>query len=269
MKSSVQKFIVSIFVLIIYVPVFIWMWDRWFARDSYYSHGILIPFVTGYLIWQKKSVLKNIKPQSSPWGMKLFFVGIAVYLFSALFRVYFTSGFSLIIVLVGLVLNFYGSRILKEILFPLLFLFFMIPLPLIVVVNMSFKLKIFAAHIAVFVLNNNMRIPCIRDGSTIIMRHAHVVVDDVCSGLRSLISLMALGSLFAYRMQSTAGKKIILFLSTIPVAVITNVVRIIFLATVSEIWGAQYIEGPLHDLSGFMVFILAFALLYFFEKMIE
>lgn len=268
MTTSVQKWMVGIFVLLIYIPSFLWMWDRWFARDSYYSHGILIPFVTAFLIWQKRDILSKIKPESSPWGLKLFFLGIAINLLSALFRIYFTSGFSMIIVLYGLILHFYGSKTLKEVFFPISFLVFMIPLPMVVVTNLSFRLKIFAAQIAVVALNN-MRLFCVQHGSTIVLRHAYVVVDDVCSGLRSLITLMALGSLFAYWMKSSFSKKIILFLSTIPIAVITNVGRIIFLSFVSEIWGAQVASGPIHEASGFIVFIGAFCLLYVVQKMIE
>jgi len=267
-KDALLKWMVGFFVLLIYVPMFLWMWDRWFARDSYYSHGILVPFVCAFLIWQKRDVLRKIRPEPSPWGLKLFFLGIAIHLFSALFRVYFTSGFSLIIVLFGLTLHFYGSKMLKEVFFPISFLVFMVPLPMVVITNLSFRLKIFAAKIAVIALNN-MRLYCVQHGSTIVMQHAYVVVDDVCSGLRSLITLMALGSLFAYWMKSSFIKKSILFASTIPIAVITNVMRIIFLAFVSEIWGTRYAVGAIHETSGFIVFFGAFCLLYVVQKLIE
>ena len=268
MTNILQKWIVGIFVLLIYVPSFLWMWDRWFARDSYYSHGILIPFVTAFLIWQKRDVLKKIKPETSPWGLRLFFLGIAIHLLSALFRVYFSSGFSLIIVLFGLTLHFYGFKALKEVLFPISFLAFMIPLPMLVITNLSFRLKIFATQIAVGALNN-MGLFCVQHGSTIVMRHAYVVVEDACSGLRSLITLMALGSLFAYWMKSSFLKKAILFVSTIPIAVITNVGRIIFLSFVSEIWGTQRAVGPIHEASGIIIFLGAFCLLYVVQKVIE
>jgi len=268
MTNILQKWIVGIFVLLIYVPSFLWMWDRWFARDSYYSHGILIPFVTAFLIWQKRDVLKKIKPETSPWGLRLFFLGIAIHLLSALFRVYFSSGFSLIIVLFGLTLHFYGFKALKEVLFPISFLAFMIPLPMLVITNLSFRLKIFATQIAVGALNN-MGLFCVQHGSTIVMRHAYVVVEDACSGLRSLITLMALGSLFAYWMKSSFLKKAILFVSTIPIAVITNVGRIIFLSFVSEIWGTQRAMGPIHEASGIIIFLGAFCLLYVVQKVIE
>lgn len=268
MTNTLQKWIVGVFVLLIYVPSFLWMWDRWFARDSYYSHGVLIPFVTAFLIWQKRDILRKIQPKISPWGLRIFFIGIAIHLLSAFFRVYFSSGFSMIIVLFGLILHFYGSKVLKELLFPISFLFFMVPLPMVVITGLSFRLKIFAAQIAVIALND-MRLFCVQHGSTIVMQHAHVIVEDVCSGLRSLITLMALGSLFAYGMKASFLKKSILFVSTIPIAVITNVGRIILLAFISEIWGAKYALGPIHEASGIIVFLGAFCLLYVVQKMIE
>jgi len=265
---SYQPWLVGLLVLLVYAPSFIWMWERWFARDSYYSHGLLIPLISVFLIWQKRDVLKNIVPQSSPWGLKLFFASIALQLFSALFRVYFTSGFSLIFMLYALVLHFYGTRALKELFFPISFLIFMVPLPLVVITNLSFRLKILAAQLAVVALNH-MGLVCVQHGSAIVMRHAYVVVEDVCSGLRSLITLMALGSLFAYGMKSPWPKKLALFACTIPIAVITNILRIIFLASVGEIWGVPYATGPIHEISGFIVFFGAFCLLAAAQRMIE
>jgi len=98
-------------------------------------------------------------------------------------------------VLFGLVLHFYGGRVLRKILFPGSFLFFMMPLPLVVIVNISFKMKLFAANIATDLLNW-IGLYAVQEGSIIKMASAYVIVDDVCSGLRSLIALAALGSIF-------------------------------------------------------------------------
>jgi exosortase len=140
---------------------------------------------------------------------------------------------------------------------------------MVLISNISFKLKIFAAQLATTVLNNNLRISCFQDGSTIQMQNTKVIVDDVCSGLRSLISLTALGAVFAYGIKSNPFNKAIVFLSTIPIAVLTNATRIIFLATVSEIWGAQYARGFVHDFSGFIVFAFAYILLFIVVKLLE
>jgi len=267
-QNHFKPIFAGVIFLLAYVPNLIWMWDRWFARDSYYSHGILIPFVTIVLIWQKRKELASIKKVSSAWGIPLIIIGMIMHAFGSLMRVYFISGFSMIFVLIGLILFFYGAALFRKILFPVLFLLFMVPIPLVLITNVSFKMKIFAAKIATSFLSNS-GIPAVREGSVIRMQHAQVIVDDVCSGLRSLISLMALGSIFAYWMKAVMVKRYFLFLTTIPIAIITNVFRIIFLSSVAEIWGAQYAVGFLHDASGFLVFALAFVLLFIMGKILE
>jgi exosortase len=254
--------------ILAYLPTWQWMGERWFERDSYYSHGILIPFLTALLIWQKRHVLKKIKIKPSPWGLRLFITGIIIHFLSLLFRVYFTSGFSMIIVLAGFVLCVYGEEMLKEILFPVIFLIFMVPLPLVTVINISFQLKLLSAQMATGLLNL-INIPAVQQGSYIRMAHATVVVEDVCSGLRSLIALMALGALFAYWMKSGKLKKTILFFSSIPIALITNMFRIMALAIISECWGPRYITGFVESFFGFLVFALAFLLLSRVEKLLK
>ena len=268
LKDHFKPIIAGVFFLFTYVPAIFWMWERWFSRDSYYSHGILIPFVTAFLIWQKREELQEIKRQRSVWGLVLVTVGMVIHFISSLLRIYFSSGFSMLIVLSGLILHFYGSRVLRKIIFPVCFLFFMVPLPLVVIVNISFKMKLFAAEIAAKILNH-MGLFAVRQGSIIKMHHAYVIVDDVCSGLRSLISLAALGSICAYWLKAPMYKRIFLFLTTFPIAIITNVCRVVLLASISEIWGPRYASGIVHDLSGFLVFALAFVLLYVVGKLIE
>lgn len=267
-KNSSKLLIIAAIFIIAYIPTLQWMWDRWWAADSYYSHGVLVPFVTAYLIWQQKEELAKIKIKESQWGLALIIFGVVLHLFSAMFRIYFSSGFAMLFVFIGIALYFYGVEICKRVAFPILFLAFMLPLPEVAIINLSFKLKMFAAELATMFLNN-IGIEAIRDGSWIKMPHAFVIVDDVCSGLRSLISLTALGSIFAYWLKAPLWKRIIVFLTTIPIAIFTNMVRVIFLAFVSEIWGVEYIEGFVHDASGFAVFGLAFLLLYIVNKVIE
>jgi exosortase len=263
-----KEILAGILFLLAYLPTILWMWERWFVTDSYYSHGILVPFVSMFLIGQMYGELNQLKREESDWGLRLIVIGLFIHLISSALRVYFTSGFSMLIVLYGLVLHFRGEAFFRKMLFPLLFLMFMVPLPMVVVANLSFQLKIFAAEISTSVLNN-IRIPAIREGSIIKMHTAYVVVDDVCSGLRSLISLTALGSLFAYWIKGTMTRRVILFLSTIPIAIITNACRITFLSMISEIWGSDKATGFVHDMTGYMVFVLAFALLYITKKIIE
>lgn len=267
-----QPLITFALCLLAYTPTFFWMKIRWFARDSYYSHGILIPFVVGYLIWEKRKQLhdlfQNNGPSSHRLGAPLIITGLMIHIASSVLRVYFTSGFSLLLTIVGIVLHFYGMAILKTLVFPLFFLVFMIPLPEVTIVNISFRMKMFAAAISAQVINA-IGILAVREGSVIRMPHAYVIVDDVCSGLRSLISLTALGSIFAYFFKAPMWKRIALFLTTIPIAIITNVFRVVFLAFVSEVWGHEAAGGLVHDLSGYSIFVIAFILLAASAKLLE
>ena len=122
-KNNFKQLSISAIFLLTYTPTLIWMWDRWFARDSYYTHGILVPFVSGYLIWQQQAELRRIPVKRSAWGMALIIIGVLIYLLSSLFRIYFSSGFSLLIVLVGLILHYYGVAVFRKILFRFCFFF--------------------------------------------------------------------------------------------------------------------------------------------------
>ena len=267
-KNHQKEILVVILLFAAYMPTIMWMWDRWLSEDSYYSHGILVPLVSLFLVWSKRRTLRKLPSETSPWGLRIFFLGIILYWASAISHVYFTSGFSMLIVIAGLVLHFYGEKALREILFPLLFLVFMIPLPLIVIAFICFKLKIVAAHLATFILNM-IGLPAMQESSIIKMNHSYVLVEDSCGGLRSLISLTALGCIFAYQLKLRLFKKMVLFISAIPIATITNACRIVFLSAVGEIWGTQYTQGLLHDLSGYLVFAFAFLLLFAVKKLLE
>ena len=195
-------------------------------------------------------------------------LGIAIYLASSTLRVYFSSALSMLLVLVALILYFYGTKTLYKIAFPIFFLVFMIPLPLYMIVNISFKMKLFVATVAAHILNI-MGLYAVQEGSVIKLRSTFVIVDDVCSGLRSLISLLALGSIFAYWMRGSLGKRVVIMLTTIAIAIITNVCRVVILSTFSEILGVQATKGFVHDMTGLLVFAVAFGMLYLIGRLLE
>jgi exosortase len=254
--------------LAVYIPVFIWMSARWSTADTYYSHGMLIPFISIFLVWRKRKELNQIKFKPTRKGWLFFIPGIAVYIISSLFGVYFSAGFSLLLVLAGLILLFLGRQFLKKLLFPLFFLGFMIPLPMVAIANISFRLKILASQGAVFLVNR-IGLPAIREGSVIKTAHSYLVVEDPCSGIRSLIALIALGTLMAYLSRLSRIKKIVLFLASIPIAIFSNVIRIAALTLVSEMYGSKVATGTFHDVMGVMVFIIAFLGLVLVGKALE
>jgi exosortase len=249
----------------IYHPTFIWMWGRWFAADSYYAHGPLIPIVSVVLIWLKlKRLRKLVTAQvvSSKLGLGFLLVGLLLHIASASTRVYFSSAYSLLFVLIGLVLYFFGKEATRIILFPLCFLLLMVPAPMAVIAASTLKMKLFVAHISVSIIQFS-GVSAVREGSMVYMPNTSIVVGDPCSGLRSLISLSALGILYAYIVRASYLKKVSLFLISIPVAIIANMIRTTAILFIANSYGNKIVtDGFLHEGFGLMVFVIAFAGLF-------
>jgi exosortase len=266
--DSIKLWTLVILTATAYIPTFIWMYDRWVAHDTYYNHGFLVPLISLFLVWLKRDSLSKIEIKPAKLGWLFFLSGIIAHLLSALVRVYFTSGFSLVVMLVGLVLLFFGKKILRQVLFPIFFLVFMVPAPLVAISNMSFRLKIFASQVSTKIINM-LGVPAIREGSIIRTMHSQMIVEDPCSGIRSLIALIALGSLMAYFSNISKAKKTILFLSSMPIAIATNIIRIVALSLASEMYGTKFAMGWFHDTMGILVFVFAFFGLSLVAKLLE
>lgn len=257
-----------ILMLAAYIPTIMWMYWRWNAAESYYSHGILIPFVSLFIVWQRRDMLVNIPIQTDFRGLLLVVFGMVLHIIAAVLRIYFLSGFTLIMVLFGLILYFFGSKMIKALIFPIFFLIAMIPMPLVLIGNLTVQLKLLVTQASVFVLNH-IGFPSIQDGSVIRMPNSYIEVAAPCSGLRSLISLLTLGLLFAYALKIAFWKKVVLFLSSIPIAMFSNLCRVLMIAVVNDLYGEKVAMGFFHDFSGYMIFVIAFICLYVVSKILD
>lgn len=250
--------LIIILLIAIYVPAFISLGGRFLATETYYSHGFLVPLVSAYLIWRKRKRLKELLPAPScKSGLMLLIAGLLLHFISTALKINFGSYISLPIVMGGLVLYLFGKQIARELVFPISFLIFMLPLPRVIIIAVSFKMKMLAAQISSGAVNM-MGISAIRDGSTIYLPNGSLLVGEPCSGLRSLISLLALGAVFTQFISGSRVKKNVLFLSAIPIALMSNVLRIILLLLTTFIYGEKVALGFFHDFSGMLVFVFAF-----------
>ncbi len=241
---------------------------RFEARDSYYSHGYLVPFVTAYLIWRKREELSTLTPQGSFIGLPLIIAGLLIYTVSYFLEVNFFGYVSFLIVLFGIVIYLGGWKVTRALLFPLLFLIFMIPLPKVVILAISFEMKMLASEISSWLVNL-VGIETSVSGSRIFYPGGFLWVGDPCSGLRSLISFLALGTVVVQLTSGKAWKKTVLFISVIPIALLSNVVRIFVLTVASYFYGSQIVDGFLHDFMGFMVFVIGFIGLITFMNILK
>ena len=254
----------------VYYGTFLWLYERYTIPDSDYSHGFLIPLISGYLIWKKRNELKNIVLASSKIGLILIALALLIHIGSVWTHVFFTSGFSILLFFVGLSLYLFGVEFTKKISFPLAFLFFMFPLPMGAISAFSFPLKLIVSNLAATLLNVT-GLPLYREGAVVHLARTTLTIDDPCSGIRSLISLLALGALIAYFSNTAVWKKGLLFISAIPIAIFTNVLRVCALILAANGLGNQWAmpEHWFHTASGMGVFGISMILLFLMMRMLE
>lgn len=253
-----------------YHGTFLWFYERYTNPDSHYSHGFLIPLISGYLIWMKRDQLKNTIPSSSRVGLPLIVLALLLHIGSVWTHVFFTSGFSILLLFIGLSLYLFGLEFTKKISFPLGFLIFMFPLPMGAISFFSFPLKLMVANLGTSLLNL-FGFPIFREGAIVHLARTSLTIDDPCSGIRSLISLLALGALMAYISHMNPLKKMILFISAIPIAIFTNVLRVCALILAANWWGANWAmpEHWFHTASGMGVFAISMILIFLTMRGLE
>ena len=233
-----------------------------------YSHGPLIPLISLFVVFQKRKVLKRIKFDGSSLGIYILLCAILLQAVALRAQVNFLSSYSIILAIVGIVLYLFGKKMLSELLFPILFLFFMVPFWGVITNNLSNLLKILSSFSSFHILQF-IGYPVLREGVTLHFAGDSMEVANPCSGIRSLISILAIGTLVVYYSNGTIFKKVILVLLGIPLFFIANTLRIILFGIILETKGILITEGFLHTLTGLAVFIFAFLGLLAFNKWVR
>jgi len=245
--------------LLLYYPVITKMVSDWGIDDNY-SHGYLIPAIAGYMIWIIRKDLKKIEPTPSNLGLILLIPGLCQLLIARVGSEYFLQRTSMILVLFGLSLFLMGKNFTKKTAFPVLYLFFMIPIPAIIWDKIAFPMKLFASYLAVKVIGL-IGIPIFREGNILHLANTTLEVADACSGLRSLTSLLALSAALVFFTEHSRFKKWLLFLSAVPIAILTNIIRLTVTAGLASRYGEKVAQGFLHEFSGWLIFLLGLAML--------
>ena len=259
--------VLAVLLVPMYWPTWQWMWDRWNAEHDYFSHGMFVPVVTLILLLIKQGQLRKATPGSSVAGLYFIIGSVMTHLFAVLWGVNFLSGLTLVTLILGLELYFLGWPITRILLWPTLFLFFMIPLPHVSVDYVATQAKFIAAKAAISIMQV-AGYEVVGSGSRVLMPdNKLLVVDDVCSGLKYLFSLVAFGAFYVQLSSLTRARKGILLALAFPLAWLANVIRILTLCLVGYHWGTdKAVQWYSHDLFGFVMYILAFILLFIAES---
>lgn len=277
---------VSIAIVFTYATVLVKLGNQWWV-DENYSHGLLIPFIIGYILWARRGRLaaESAQPSVLLGGALVVFALFALWAGTAGAELY-TQRISLVLLLAGTVIYFWGVRLLRLLLVPAGLLLLAIPIPSIIFNKIAFPLQLFASRCAVWSMSL-LDIPVLRQGNVIELfplgakEIKKLEVVEACSGIRSLMTLVTLAVVFAYFTHpnqdppggSTRGplawlksygfwRSSIIVLSALPIAILTNAMRVSGTGVLAHYYGTEVADGFFHSFSGWVIYIAAFLMLF-------
>ena len=259
-RSAWPYVLLAVLVAIIYHRIFAKLVYDWYTIPDF-SHGFLVPFFSAFLVWDKRTILRNARIQPNWSGIAIILVAI-VTLFGGVYGAeLFLSRISFLMLLAGLVLTFYGWEMLRQLRFALLVLLLAIPVPAIIFNQITFPLQLLASQLASYILPI-FGVPVLREGNVIELPSMRLEVAEACSGIRSLMSLFTMAVFYGYFIERTRPRRLLLALASIPIAVAANAVRIVGTGLCVQYWDPDKALGFFHEFSGWVVFVVSLGCLY-------
>jgi exosortase len=238
------------------------------ATDDNYSHGFLVVPVAGYLAWERRDVLARAVRRPSLFGLVVIIGSVLLLAAGTLGAELFLTRVAIVGVLTGVVLYAFGWTHLRLLAFPLAFLLLMIPLPAIIFNQIALPLQLLASQVGEAGLEA-AGVPVLREGNLMLLANTTLEVAEACSGIRSLVSLLTLGIIYGYFMDSRPWVRWLLAIATVPIAVVTNGLRVAGTGITAHYYGPAAAEGFMHGFSGWLVFVAALALLFALREVLN
>ncbi len=253
---------------VLYQDTFAIWWWVWTGTGNFYAHAVFVPFFVGVMIWRMKDRLLAA-PWKHAWsGSILIAVAMVMMLIARDSEIKIIQSVSFVLTMFGVVMLLCGGKRTKLMLFPLFFVLTMIPIVPDQIINIiAFPIQLLSTRAAVMLLNL-LQLHAVRHGTEITTDNYQMAVEGACSGFRTLLSLLTFSAAFAYLVKAELWKKWALFLSSAPLSLIVNSLRITFIGVVGELISKQA-AATFHDYSGFLVLILAFLFLFNFARVLK
>jgi exosortase len=252
--------------VLVYWNVFARLIQDWLHDDNY-SHGILIVPLAAYFIWERRARLRSLRPEPNAIGLLGIALGLLVLLAGLLGAELFLTRISILITLASAVVFVLGWKALRILLFPLGFLVLMIPIPAIIFNQIAFPLQLMASQAGETVLHA-VGVPVLREGNVMILPRTTLEVAEACSGIRSLVSLLTLACVLGYFTDTRTGVRVTIAAAAVPIAIVTNAMRVAGTGIAAYYWGPEAAEGFFHSFSGWLVFVAAFLLLFLVARLL-
>lgn len=248
---------------------------RDWMRSGDFSHGFVVPVVAAWLLWVRRDRLR--REPVRPWlpGAGLLLLAVLQYLVGVAAVEFFLQRTSAVVFLAGCVFLLFGPGVGRHCLFPVAFLLFAVPPPTLVMNWVAFPLQLQASRVTE-VLVSGLGIEVARTGNVIHLDGISLEVARACSGLRSLVTMLALGAILAEGSllparggPRSAWLRGLVFLGVIPVAIAVNSLRVSLTAVVAATSGVVLVKGWAHEAAGLVMFVVSMGLLLGWRKLLR
>ncbi len=248
-------------------PTLVRLVQDW-AHDDNYSHGFLIIPLAAYFAWERRRKLAAVQPRPAAVGLAIVAFGLALLVAGLLGAELFLTRTSILAVLAGSIVFVAGWQALRILVFPLAFLILMIPIPAILFNQIAFPLQLLASNVGETALSL-AGVPVLREGNVIFLANTTLEVAEACSGIRSLVSLLTLGIVYGYFTDRRPFVRVLIALSTIPIAIASNAFRVAGTGLAASYYGPAAAEGFFHEFSGWLVFVVAFLMMFVVAQLLQ
>ena len=251
--AVVSVLVVSL--LWLYGDVLIALVRQWGADDNY-SHGFLVFPLSAFFLWERRHALQRAPVRPSLTGFLVLAASLLVFTAGKFGAELFLTRVSLIGVLAGIVLCVWGKAHARVLVFPLAFLVLMVPLPAIMFNQIAFPLQLLASRAGAMAISAS-GVPVLRNGNLLELPTRTLEVAEACSGIRSIMSLLMLAIVLGYFTERRNGRRFVIALASVPLAVLANAVRVAGTGLASEWISPVAADGFFHAFSGWLMFIVA------------
>ncbi len=270
-RAAQQRWVAAGLVLlgltIIYWSVIADLISAW-STDDNYSHGFFIVPLAVFFAWERRRAIAAAPERPSLVGLLVVAASLLLLIGGILGAELFLARVSIIGAIAGAILFLFGWPMLRVLSFPLAFMLLMVPLPAIIFNKIAFPLQLLASNVGESTISA-MDIPILREGNVLILANAKLEVAEACSGIRSLVSLFALGIVFGYFVDRRPWVRTVIALSAVPVAILANGLRVASAGIAAHNYGSAGVEGLFHDFSGWVVFVVAFLMMIAIQRILQ
>jgi exosortase len=246
-------------IVMLYATNFEKLFSDW-SVDENYSHGFFVPIAFFWMLWRQRHELESTKVSPRWWGILIVFMALLQLAAGTMGAENFVAHSSLLTLLCGITLFLFGIEMLRLVAFPIAWLLFMIPLPSIIFYSITFPLQLLASKLAVGILDL-LRVPNVCEGNVIYLANFTAGVVEACSGIRSLVSMLAFAVLMGYLLNMSVRSRWILAITAVPIALGMNAARIAGTGLAGNYLGERWAEGFFHTFSGWVLFLGSLALM--------